>query len=74
MDSHVVLTTAESQGRIEVQEALEFQKRLAHGTYLESSGEKETSKTKDDKFDDDMTLVLGEENQDLWILQHIFPP
>ena len=74
MDSHVVLMTAESQGRIEVQEALEFHTRLATGTFLESWGEKEKSKTKDDKFDDDKTLVLGEENQDPWTLQHIFPP
>ena len=74
-DSQVVLATAESQGRIEVQEALEFQTCLANGTYLDSSAEKEKSKTKDDQFEDDKTLILGEEeNQDPWTLQHIFPP
>lgn len=37
----MILSTAESQGRIEVQEALEFSKRLADGTALDSSAEKE---------------------------------
>ena len=64
MKSHDVLTTAESQGRVEVQEALEFQTSLANGTFLESSAEKETRKTMDDKFDDRTTLVLGEQDQD----------
>ena len=40
LDAHVLMATAESQGRAEVQEALEFSRRLANGTALDSSTEK----------------------------------
>eukprot|EP00435_Cladocopium_sp_Y103_P022359 s514_g5.t1 len=72
LDSYVTTMTAESQGRIEVQEALEFQTRLANGSLLESSAEKEKDKVTLD--DDEKTLILGEDDQDRWALQqNIFP-
>ena len=37
LDSYVVLATAESQGRMEVEHALKFSKKLADGTLLGSS-------------------------------------
>ncbi len=59
LDSFVVLATAESQGRIEVERALKFSEKLANGTLLESSLADANGPC--DSASLGTTLILGEE-------------
>ena len=64
MDAYVIEQTAESQGREEVQEALEISEQLANGTFLWTDDNVQALKDRPEDDDDELnasTLRMGED-------------